>query len=160
MVQAQYRTVFEIGFKSFPWGGLLHPVPFIILGLLLLYFGKNKDRYQVFGGILTGFATLFFLIATVTYVPQFVESRRAYRSGDSLVVEGIVENFHPPPRFGGQKESFSVNGIVLSYYVGDGTPCFHNDPALKGPIRSGLDVRIYYKDGCIQRVDAGKEVHR
>ena len=21
------NTVFEIGFKSFPWGGLLHPVP-------------------------------------------------------------------------------------------------------------------------------------
>lgn len=161
MVQAHYRTVFEIGPGSFPWGGLLQPVGFVVLGLLLLYFGKNKaGYYKVFGIILAAFAALLFLIATVTYVPKFVESRRAYKNGDSLVVEGVVENFHPPPQFGGQKESFSVSGIVFSYYVGDTTPCFHNDAGLKGPIRSGIALRIYYKDGCIQRIDVNGDFHR
>lgn len=142
MVQAHYRTVFEIGLSSFPWGGLLQPGAFVVLGLLLSYFGKNNASYKFFGIILAGFAALLFLIGTVTYLPQF------------------VENFHPPPQFGGQKESFSVSGIVFSYYVGDRTPCFHNDAGLKGPIRSGIAIRIYYKEGCIQRIDVDEDFHR
>jgi hypothetical protein len=162
MLQPHYETVFEIGLKSFPWGALLHPIPFIALGVVLFLLAKKKAAYRaayrIVGAFVMALATLFFIIGTVSYVSEFVERRRAYKTGHSLVVEGTIENFSPPPAFGGQKESFSVQGIVLSYYVGDWTPCFHDDLRHNGPIRPGLEVRIYYDDGCIQRIDVGKEV--
>jgi len=148
-----YETVFEIGFRSFPWSGLLHPVPFILLGLLLFRFGRRKQIYQAVGIGAAVFATLFFFLGVVTLVPTFVELRHAYKSGHSLVVEGVVENFHPAPDLGAAEEFFYVGGIIFSYNALDMTPCFHNAPIHKGPIREGLNVRIFYKDACIQRVD-------
>lgn len=148
-----YQTVFEIGFHSFPWGGLFHPVPFILLGLLLFRFGRSKQIYQAVGIIVAALATLFLFLAAVTLVPRFVKLRHAYNSGDSSVVEGVVDNFHPAPPLGAAKESFYVNGVNFSYDALDLTPCFHNAPIHKGPIKLGLNVRIFYKDACIQRVD-------
>jgi hypothetical protein len=148
-----YRTVFEIGLRSFPWGGLLHPVPAILVGLLLFRFGRSKQIYQAVGIILAALAGLFFCVGAVALVPTFVELRHASKSGNSSVVEGVVENFHPAPDLGPAKESFYVNGINFSYNALDLTPCFHNAPIRKGPIRQGLNVRIFYKDACIQRVD-------
>jgi hypothetical protein len=153
MMHPQYQTVFEIGLKSFPWGGLLHPIPFIALGLLLFFLAKKKAAYRIVGAFVSALGTLLFIVGTVSYVSEFVERRHAYRTGQSLVVQGTIDNFSPPPAFGGQKESFSVQGIVLSYYVDDWTPCFHDDLRHQGPIHPGLRVRIYYEDGCIQRID-------
>jgi hypothetical protein len=147
-----YKTIFEIGFSTFPWGGLLHPVFFILFGLLLFRFGRRKQFYQVVGGIGAAFAT-FFLLLGLTPVPKFIELRHTYKSGNSSVVEGVVENFHPAPVLGIAEESFSVHGVDFSYNALDSTPCFHDAPIHKGPIRAALSVRIYYKDGCIQRLD-------
>jgi tellurite resistance protein TehA-like permease len=150
----QYITLFEIGLKSFPWNGLLHPVPFILVGMLLFRFGKSKQIYQATGIIVAALATIIFLLAAVSLAPSFIELRRGFRSGNSSIVEGVVENFHPAPPLGAAEESFSVNGVNFSYNALDLTPCFHNAPFRKGPIRSGLAIRIYYNDGCIQRLDA------
>jgi hypothetical protein len=98
-------------------------------------------------------ATIIFLLVAVNLVPNFIDCRRVFRSGDSSIVEGIVENFHPASPLGAAEESFSVNGVTFSYNALDLTPCFHNAPLHKGPIRSGLAIRIYYKDGSIQRLD-------
>jgi hypothetical protein len=148
-----YQTVFEIGLRSFPWGGLLHPVPFILAGVVLFRFGRSKQIYQAIGIIVSVLATLFFIVAAVTLVPTFVKLRHTYKSGDSSVVEGVIDSFHPAPYWGAANESFYVNGIGFFYNALDMTPCFHNAPIHKGPIKLGLSVRIFYKDGCIQRVD-------
>jgi hypothetical protein len=153
MAQPDYKTIFEIGIKSFPWSVLLHPVFFIVIGLIVVRFAKGKQFYQIVGGFVAGLATFFFLLLSMRLVPDFVELRSAYRRGDSTVVKGIVENFHPAPVLGGLKESFIIHGVVFSYYLLDANACFHNDPPRRGPIRAGLDVQIFYKDGCIQRVD-------
>src|SRR5271155_5118954 len=110
-----YQTVFEIGLRSFPWAGLLHPVPFILVGLLLFRFGRSKQIYQAVGIILAAFAACFFCIAAVALVPTFVELRHASKSGKSSVAEGVVEKFHPAPDLGPTKESFYVNRINFSY---------------------------------------------
>jgi hypothetical protein len=153
MAQPDYKTIFEIGIKSFPWSVLLHPV---------FFFCYRTDRRSIRQGqavlsdcrwFRSGTCHFFFLLRSMRLVPDFVELRSAYQSGDSSIVKGIVENFHPAPVLGGLKESFSVHGVVFSYYLSDTTPCFQNDPPRRGPIRAGLDVQIYYKDGCIQRVD-------
>jgi hypothetical protein len=153
--QPDYQTVFEIGLRSFPWGGMLHPLIFVVIGALLVRFyrGPRKELCQIFGGAGAIFGALIFVIAALVFVPEFVERWRAYARGDSSVVEGIVEDFHPAPDLGAAKESFSVHGIPFSYNVLADTPCFHNAPPHKGPVRRGVHLRIYYKDTCIQRVD-------
>ena len=151
--QTEYQSIFEIGFRSFPWFTLLHPVPFIVVGALLFRFVKGRQIYQAVGILVATFATLIFLLGSVRLVPEFIADWHTYKRGDSSVVEGVVENFYPAPTLGPSKESFSVHGIIFSYYVDAASPCFSNAPAHSGPIRPGLNVRIHYKGGCIQRVD-------
>jgi hypothetical protein len=148
-----YQTVFELGLRSFPWVRVLHPMPFIVIGLLLFRFCRSRQVYRVMGlfGVLLG--SIFFLISLIIFVPNFVKLRSAYVSGGSSVVEGVVEDFRPAPTFGPARESFSVRGVVFSYNVLDDTPCFHNAPLHSGPIRAGSNIRIHYNDGCIQRID-------
>jgi hypothetical protein len=153
MMQPDFQTVFEIGLRSFPWAEIMHPIPFIIVGILLARFSRGKQVYQLAGAIGAILASFFLLIAAGSLVPDFVRLRRAYRSGNTSVVVGTVENFHPAPALGAANESFSVQGVIFSYNVLDATPCFHNAPTHKGPIGPGLEVRIYYTNGCVQRVD-------
>jgi hypothetical protein len=149
-----YQTVFEIGLRSFPWGSLLRPVPFIFAGLILFRFGRSKRVYQVTGIIVAAMAILFFFLAALVLLPEFIETRHAYRSGDSSVVQGIVENYHSAPALGPARESFSVSGVNFSYNALDATPCFHNAPFRHGPVSAGLSVRITYNNQCIQRLES------
>jgi hypothetical protein len=148
-----YKTVFEIGFRSFPWDFLFHPVLFVLIGVVLFRFGKGKQIYQATGSIVAVVAAFFILIGAISLVPEFIKVRHSYKSGDSSFVEGIVENFHEAPPLGAAKESFSVRGVNFSYNALDPVSCFHNAPFRRGPIRAGVAVRIFYQDGCIQRVD-------
>lgn len=153
MTQASYQTVFEIGFGSFPWARVAHPLIAVVIGLLLMRFLKSKQIYLVMGVLGVSLGSLFFLISLIIFVPNFVKLRSTYVSGRSSIVEGVVENFRPAPAIGPAKESFSVHGVIFSYNALDDTPCFHDAPLHDGPIRAGLDVRLHYNEGCIQRVD-------
>jgi hypothetical protein len=148
-----YQTVFELGLSSFPWARVVHPMPFIVIGLLLSRFCRIKQIYQVMGIIVASLASIFLLVSLAVFVPHFVRLRSAYVSGRTSVAEGVVENFRPAPALGPASESFSVRGVIFSYNVLNDTPCFHNVPLHGGPIRAGSDIRIYYNEECIQRVD-------
>jgi len=76
---------------------LMHPVPFIVIGLLLFRFRKGKQIYQAAGLIGAAMATLFFVLPAVSLVPNFVELCHTHTSGNSSVAEGVVENFKPVP---------------------------------------------------------------
>ena len=153
MTQANYQTVFEIGLPSFPWARVLHPLIFVAIGLLLVWFLKSRQIYLVMGVFMASLASLFLLISLGTFIPNFMKLRSAYVSAKSSIVEGVVENFRPAPTIGPARESFSVRGVLFSYNALDDTPCFHNAPLHRGPIRDGLNVRIHYNEECIQRVD-------
>jgi hypothetical protein len=154
----RYETIFEIGYGTFPWGDLFHPgIAIVIGGLLVLFghrvFGGKKEVHQILGAVLASLGVFFLFLMAIAVLPRFVSLRQAYVKGDSSIVEGVVENFRPAPALGAADESFSVQGIVFRYNSLDSTPCFHNAPYHKGPIRLGLEVRIYYGEQCIQRVD-------
>jgi len=125
----------------------------LVVGLPLFLFGMRKPLYRYIGAAVACFGILVMVLATITFVPEYVSLRGAYARGESSIVQGVVEDFRPAPALGPARESFSVHGIEFHYNTLDATPCFHNAPFGKGPIRPGLEVRILYKDRCIQRVD-------
>jgi hypothetical protein len=145
----EYQTVFEIGFKSFPWADLLHPGIFVLLGFALYRFSKQGFR-RVLGLVALAFGALLVLISFLTIIPVFLKERNAYVHGRSSVIEGPVANFHPKLVLGPANESFSIQGVNFTYNVFDTEGCFHNDPPI---VRPGLTLRIHYNAGCIQRVD-------
>jgi len=153
MTQGNYHTAFQMGFRSFPWAAVAHPLIFVAIGLLLVRFLKDRKPYLVIGIFMASLASLFVLLSLMNFIPKFLKLRSAYVSGRGSTVEGLVENFRPAPTLGPARESFSVRGVWFSYSALDDTPCFHNAPLHSGPIRDGLDVRIHYDEGCIQRVD-------
>jgi hypothetical protein len=153
MEQANYHTIFQIGLKSFPWSTPLHPIPFIVIALALIYLSRRKQYFKIVGSLIAVLGVMFLVILVLKLVPDFVAQRRPYVKGASSVVAGKIRDFHAAPILGPANESFTVNGVPFSYNVLDSSPCFHNAPAHKGPLHDGLDVRIYYTDECIQRVD-------
>jgi len=153
MTTDTYKTIFELGVRSFPWQRIIQPLVFLTLGLVLVQFFKRKRFYLVVGVFVASMASLFLLISLVIFIPSFIALRTAYVSGKSAVVEGVVQNFRPAPTIGPARESFSVGGVLFSYNALDDTSCFHDTPFHGGPIREGLDVRIHYYGSCIQRVE-------
>jgi hypothetical protein len=147
-----YETIFALGPSSFPWAHLLHPGIAMIIGVPLFLFGRN-EWCRLAGGVAAIFGALLLVISAIVLVPQYVSLRHAYLKGESSVLEGAVEDFHPAPRLGPATESFTVNGTVFTYNALDSTPCFHDAPFRRGPIRPGLKIRIFYHGQCIQRID-------
>jgi hypothetical protein len=103
--------------------------------------------------VIGSFALIIFVILLTKTLSDFITLRHAYVSGNSLIVEGTIENFQPAPATGPASESFYVGNTSFSYNVLDDTLCFHDAPLHHGPIRDGLNVRIHYHEDCIQRVD-------
>jgi hypothetical protein len=153
MTQENYQTIFELGFRSFPWASVGRLLIFIASGLLLARLFKSKSLCVVVGLFVASIASLILLASLVVFVPNFIKQRSSYVSGKSSLVEGVVENFHPAPTLGPARETFSVHGILFSYNALDDMPCFHDAPLHGGPLREGLGVRIHYYEGCIQRID-------
>ncbi|MGB7264831.1 MAG: hypothetical protein WBC92_04920, partial [Terracidiphilus sp.] len=114
MTQENYQTIFEVGFRSFPWASVCQPLVLLPIGLFLMWFRKGK-RLALVGMLIVSAALFFFLISILVYLPGFIKSRDAYVSGKSAVVEGVVEDFSPAPMIGPATESFSVRGISFSY---------------------------------------------
>lgn len=151
-----YQTIFELGFRTFPWTAVGGPLIFIAAGFLLFRissFFKRKTFYAAFGMIFASLATLIFLVSLMFFIPRFLTLRHAYVSGRSNVVSGAIQDFHQAPALGPASESFSVQGVLFSYNAVDDTPCFHDAPLHRGPIREGLNVRIHYDGDCIQKVE-------
>ena len=145
----EYQTVFEISLKSLDWSGMLQPGIIAAIGFALFRFSKQRFL-RIFGIAASIFGMIFVLISCLATVPAFLSVRHAFIHGQSSVIEGPVENFHPKPALGEAKESFTVQGVSFSYNVFENGGCFHDDPPI---IHPGLGVRLYYNGVCIQRVD-------
>lgn len=151
MTQPAYHTVFAIGLHSFPWGPIWFFALPIVIGLALIRFSGGKQIRQVVGGFFIIFSLFLLFLVGMSTVSIFMKFRHAYVTGNYSVVEGRVENFQPMRIPGPEIESFSVNGVTFSYNVISDT-CF-NDAHPRRIIRSGLDVRIFYTNDCILRLD-------
>ncbi len=156
------HTIYEIGFRTFPWKDMLDPLLFVGVGFLLFWIGstsrakwlgRRKTIYAVSGAFIGSFALIIFVVLLIRLFPDLMSLRHDYVAGNSFVVEGAVQNFQPAAGAGPADESFTVGDKTFSYNVLDDTPCFHDAPLHHGPIRNGLNVRIHYHEDCIQRID-------
>jgi len=151
MTSQNAQTVFELGFRSFPWATTAYPIFFVVLGVILIRFAR-KSPAKAMGFIAVSGGILFFSLKVMINVREFVTARHEYASGKTAVAEGVVHDFLPFPSSGLAIESFKIGETDFAYEDRDSS-CFHNSPIHAGPLREGQFVRIsYYKD-CIQRVD-------
>lgn len=127
----------------------------IAVGLLVLRFTRT-DKWQLFGGIAACAGLAIGGIVAMSVVPYFFRLRSAYVHGQSTVIEGTVHNFRPAPKFGRPTEGFAVGDVTLSYDAMEDTPCFNNRPPFRGLVHDGMNVRIFYNNGCIQQIDIQK----
>ena len=118
LAPAEYQTIFEINVASFPWSAFLTPCLCILLGTAFYRFSKMK-LFQLFGSIASAVGLFFVLLYCTALIPKYVRMRHAYKDGQTTLIEGPIENFHPMPSLGPSKESFSVRGVLFSYYVGE-----------------------------------------
>ena len=158
-----YVTVFDA--SALPlrnWSTPAFGLIFVAIGLVLvvrptiLPFRGRLVRRPVFRWFYLIFASLWTLVALLTTSLDSYRACGALKSGDYEVVEGRVENFTPMPWEGHADESFDVNGVRFSYSDYEITAGFNNSASHGGPVRSGLPVRIAYKDGEILRLEVGR----
>jgi hypothetical protein len=156
----QYTTVYQIT-------RLVPDLPFACIGLLplvagvLIIWGKRRFKWTKPHWLLAAFFCVFGLIWVGGVGSNILsadwEAFTSYQRGDYRTVEGIVSDFHPMPYEGHQDECFSVEDQRFCYSDYEIAPGFHNAASHGGPIRSGLPVRIAYREGQILRLDIAKE---
>jgi hypothetical protein len=92
-----------------------------------------------------------------TYV-EYARLRNALRDGKAVLVEGRVVNFSAEPAAGHAPETFDVAGTHFAYQgVGGVSAAFNQSKPRGGPIRDGVQVRIWHLGGKIARLDLGED---
>jgi hypothetical protein len=115
----------------------------VAIGALVI--GRFVGRTgRVLTFFVAGAGVLWTLGAGATMYGFHAEARAAAKSPNTLLVEGVVEDFHPAPYEGHQDESFSVGGVRFAYSDYAITGGFRQSSSHGGPIRQGLVVRIRY----------------
>lgn len=87
------------------------------------------------------------------HVSKTRELMDAYQSGNYSVAEGAVQDFHPMPYDGHERESFVVQGKRFSYSDFIVSPGFRNAVSHGGALREGMWVRVLYIREHIVRVE-------
>jgi hypothetical protein len=165
MSNEEYQTVFDVttaGFKSwsFPASGLI----MIVVGLVLPALQKNGRSRKLSGPagkwfqrFFLGFAILWTVASFFGTFSDYRKSRSAMEKRETSFVEGQVMDFKPMPPGGHGYESFVVGGTQFKYADNLIIAGFNHTASQGGPIRAGLMVRIWYRDGEILRLDIKSE---
>ncbi|MBQ8780604.1 MAG: hypothetical protein IJZ72_02870 [Oscillospiraceae bacterium] len=92
------------------------------------------------------FIAVLTVIAAAAQISMYTEISDAYKNGDYLTVEGVVENF----RTGQKKESFAINDVDFSYSDNNIIQGYHRMKQSGGVIKGdGQHLRVgyvYYND--------------
>jgi hypothetical protein len=125
----EYETVFDVSQQGVRWFPSVLGVGFILFGLVLL---KNKGSskgtnlkayFAILVGILSCIGIPAFQYSNVFYYRQILLQNKAQ------IVKGVI-----------------VDGVLFAYSDYFLTPAFNNTSSHGGPLKEGLQVRIYYTD--------------
>ncbi len=144
-----YIEYFNIITSGAPGGSLFLSISFslIVCGLVYLRFRKTWIKMVK---ILPFFVIISLVGITVNKSitsKEYKRFRKVLMNKEHSVVQGIVKDYIPMDEF--NPESFSVNGVDF-FYRDDKSNSAFNDVALNGgPIKEGLNVRIFYYENSI-----------
>lgn len=109
-------------------------------------FGMSKRNFgMIFGIVFAGIGFLMFKAVIGASGIKYRSGKYYSENGESQVVEGRIQNFHPMPAGGHDSEHFDVNGEYFDYSSFDLGVLGYNKPQVDGGImKQGLYVRITY----------------
>ena len=151
-MDTSYQPVFVIGAATFPWAVFLVPLLVAIAGLLVMRSGKSGGL-QSAAAIVAGVCAAALLIFCVTILPESIREIRTFPRGSWMRVQGRIKSIQSTGDKPGSV-SVTINETTVTYSPGIWSPCFHNAGGL---LREGLNVRIFYGEDCIYRVDLGRQ---
>lgn len=146
-----YETIYDVrqtgyGFSPLYWALLLGMFFSICVGVLWMSWSGRWLRATSYLVLACFFA---FLIYCEFWGPIYNKWQciQWAKSGDTQIVEGIVQDFRPQPREGHAAESFTVGGktFYYSYFTVD-TGSYSKSSPYGGVVREGLVVRITYHE--------------
>jgi hypothetical protein len=149
MDAAGYRTLFDVteaGYRA--WYGPAIGLIFVAVGIFL---PRSKKKYPPwFRWAFLGFSVIW---TTLVFVGTYGEYRlavSAMREGKAKIVEGVVTEFSSSSK---GRESFAVHGARFEYSDRVVIAGFHTTASNGGPMRAGMQVKIWYLYGQILRLD-------
>jgi len=160
-----YETVFDVldaGYRYwwFPAGGAV----FVALGLALprliragVFRRSPPFMEKWFPRVFLSFSIIWTTIALVLSLADYLGSVAAMKNGRTQFVEGKVTDFVPMPYGGHAEESFSVQSQRFSYSDFGLTSGFNSTSSHGGPIREGLEVRIWHLRGKILKLQIRRQ---
>ena len=117
-----------------------------VIGLLVTavaaYWNDGRERRA--WALFSGFWFLWVLVAVPIVVTQYADAKRELEASTTRAVSGVVRTFTPGELVGRKTESFEVNGVPFFYQYEIITGGFRRTMAHGGPVREGLQVRIWY----------------
>lgn len=157
----KYVTVFDVSREGFVhWLPAYLGVGFALAIAAILVYVLKKEKHSVRNVVVMVSAFIFicFWLFAVTgdQLSDYSALISAYKKGACEKVEGTVTDFDPMPYGGHKQESFNVNGKKFSYSEFTVEAGFNKTASHGGPIREGLHVRIWHKDGEIARLDIAR----
>ena len=115
-------------------------------------FPASPTKRVWFPRLFVGFAIFWTSVAFITTFGSYVSGRSTLLSGRANYVEGVVQDFIPMPHQGHAMESFTVNGVHFHYSDYVVTSGFNETASHGGPIRQGMNVRIWYSGNDILKL--------
>jgi hypothetical protein len=157
-----YRVVYDVRAGGFhiEWSWFT-PLLVTVAALARLRFADPKSKWleRPISALVAVAGVAFTIFGVHENYSAYRDLRRALEDGRYALVEGSVEGFVPGRPDGHQNELFRVGAHRFEYSPYLGMTGFRQLRAAGGPIREGLQVRIYDVNGTIARLDTAARSH-
>ncbi len=155
-----YRVIFDVSKEPifdpmFFWGGLA----LVFVGFLYVAASRQvvlNSRKENSNKLSKRKANLFLFFTIALFILNLVHS---YLTHNQLsftapsMIEGVVEQFKPMNYAGHDYEKFCISNTCFTYSDFTITGGFNNTSSHGGPIKQGLNVRVYYIENVIVKIE-------
>ncbi len=149
-----YETVFEVSYWSN--GQLLVALGFLSFGLLITA-GVLTGKLPLDRGERNWWVPLVWcpawvgisLLLVIGTVCDVIRYRAVLRSGECPVAEGVVQVVRSP----GKSYLVRIGGVELTVNYRNRGMAYHDTPWSGGPLRDGVQARVYHYRGLILKVE-------
>ena len=151
------KIVFDASTSEFPKVILWSPLVGSAIGCLLVA-KRGWPRHSKSSRIIGFFMIIAGAVSAIYYPLHWYqlhrEATRLLRLGRFDIVQGVVSEVRPAAPAGSADEMFTISSHQFSYSdESRASSCFHKTALTKGPIRSGILLRIKFTGNCILQIE-------